>query len=220
MEGKNYIGEHTSAKGSEIIQSVNPATGELLEGNFAVAVQEEVEEALIMAESAWRVFRNKSGNDRARFLRKIAEEIENLGDSLINRVMQETALPEGRVKGERGRTCNQLRLFASYLEDGTWIDAVIDTAEPNRAGVPKPDLRKYSTAIGPVVVFTASNFPLAFSTAGGDTASALAAGCPVIVKAHESHPGTHDLISQAIIRAARQSNMPDGVFFKFVWKRF
>jgi 2,5-dioxopentanoate dehydrogenase len=135
-----------------------------------------------------------------------------LGDSLINRAMDETGLPSGRLQGERGRTVNQLKMFADLLRDGSWVDARIDTAQPDRTPIPKSDIRYMNFSIGPVVVFGASNFPLAFSTAGGDTASALAAGCPVIVKAHESHPGTNELVSRAILKAAKNTGMPDGVF--------
>jgi NADP-dependent aldehyde dehydrogenase len=220
MDQNNYVGFKSSGEGKDIIQAVNPATDERLGGEFPVATHKEVDEALQKANQAWRIYRKTSANDKAAFLRSIAKEIERLGMPLIERVMAETGLPEGRVTGERGRTCNQLRLFASYLEEGSWTDAIIDTANPERAPIAKPDIRKHLIGIGPVVVFTASNFPLAFSTAGGDTASALAAGCPVIVKAHESHPGTHALISQAIIRAARDHNMPDGVFSSLFGKGF
>ena len=136
----------------------------------------------------------------------------SLDQELVERAMAETSLPEARIKGERGRTCNQLRTFADIIEEGSWVNARIDTAIPDRAPAPKPDLRKMEMAIGPVAVFGASNFPLAYSTAGGDTASALAAGNPVIVKGHESHLGTNDLVAQAILKAAEQTGMPDGVF--------
>lgn len=220
MEQKNIIGLSESAKGGAGIQSFNPATGEVIQDYFSVATHEEVNEALSKANLAWRKFRNTKASDRAAFLRNIATEIEELGESLIERASLETGLPEQRILGERGRTCGQLRMFADMLEEGSWIQAVIDTADPNRTPVPKPDLRKYHVGIGPVVVFTASNFPLAYSTAGGDTAAAFAAGCPVIVKAHESHPGTHALVSQAIVRAVRSSNMPDGVFSSLYGKGF
>ncbi len=204
----NIIGEEISKQGDQTFQAVNPATQEKLPGDFVAATQEEVNLAVAKAVKAWETYRFVSGADKANFLRTIADEIENLGDALVERDMQESGLPEGRVKGERGRTCGQLRLFADLVEEGSWIQATINY-DPETPG---SHLANCLTAIGPVVVFTASNFPLAFSTAGGDTASALAAGCPVIVKAHESHPGVNAMISEAIQRAAKKTGMPDGVF--------
>ncbi|MEM8906699.1 MAG: aldehyde dehydrogenase (NADP(+)), partial [Bacteroidota bacterium] len=173
---------------------------------------EEIEQAMQLAEQAFQNYKHSSGQKRANFLRTIAQEIEALGDELIHRAMQESGLPEGRLKGERGRTVNQLRLFAQVAEEGSWVEASIDQAQADRQPFPKPDIRKMLVPIGPVVVFTASNFPLAFSTAGGDTASALAAGNPVIVKAHESHLGTNALVALAISKAAQKTGMPEGVF--------
>ncbi len=135
----------------------------------------------------------------------IAKEIIDLGGSLIERCASETGLPVTRITGERGRTCSQLQLFAKLLRDGWWVDACIDKAQANRQPLPKSDIRRILIPIGSVAVYGASNFPLAFSTAGGDTASALAAGCPVIVKSHPSHPGTNELISSAIINAAKRT---------------
>ncbi len=212
MITENFIGFERSARGKNSFSAVNPVTRETLPGAFVAATMEEVNLAVNKAHEAWKVYRNTSGAQKAAFLRTIAEEIEGLGDTLVNRVMEESGLPEGRVKGERGRTCNQLRMFADLVEEGSWVNAIIDTAQPDRQPIPKADIRNMLQAVGPVVVFTASNFPLAFSTAGGDTASALASGCPVIVKAHESHPGTNGLIAEAILNAARKTNMPDGVF--------
>ncbi|KAA3636105.1 MAG: aldehyde dehydrogenase (NADP(+)) [Bacteroidetes bacterium] len=212
MITENFIGFERSAQGENTYSAVNPVTQETLPGAFVAATMEEVNLAVNKAHEAWKVYRNTSGAQKATFLRTIAEEIEGLGDTLVNRVMEESGLPEGRVKGERGRTCNQLRMFADLVEEGSWVNAIIDTAQPDRQPIPKADIRNMLQAVGPVVVFTASNFPLAFSTAGGDTASALASGCPVIVKAHESHPGTNGLIAEAILNAARKTKMPDGVF--------
>lgn len=212
MITENFIGFERSAKGNKTFSAVNPVTRDSLAGEFVAATMDEVNLAVNKAHEAWKVYRNTSGSQKAAFIRTIAEEIEGLGDTLVNRVMEESGLPEGRVKGERGRTCNQLRMFADLVEEGSWVNAIIDNAQPDRQPIPKADIRNMLQAVGPVVVFTASNFPLAFSTAGGDTASALAAGCPVIVKAHESHPGTNGLIAEAILNAARKSNMPDGVF--------
>ncbi len=204
MKGYNIIGKTVSAKNDRTLQAFNPATLESINGNFHIATLEEAEEAIKKASSASLDFASTPSSKRALFLRTIADKIEGLGNALVDRVMLESGLPEGRVIGERGRTCGQLRFFADKIEEGSWVNAIIDH--------PNGDIRQYLTGIGPVVVFTASNFPLAFSTAGGDTASALAAGCPVIVKAHESHLGTNSLVSQAIQAAAIETNMPDGVF--------
>jgi NADP-dependent aldehyde dehydrogenase len=149
---------------------------------------------------------------KAEFLNAIADEIMELGDEMISVYMMESGLPEARAKGERGRTMGQLRVFANLLEEGSWVDARIDTADLDRSPIPKVDIRKMNIAIGTIVVFGASNFPLAYSTAGGDTASALAAGCPVIVKAHPMHAGTSELVASAIIKAAKKTGMPNGVF--------
>lgn len=193
------------------ITAVNPKTGEKLDGKFPTSGKNEVDAAMFKAWEAWKVYRELPGLKKADFLRVIADEIEQT-EGLVERVMQESGLPQGRVVGERGRTCNQLRLFADLVEEGSWVEATIDKAQPDRQPIPKADIRKMLVPTGPVVVFTASNFPLAFSTAGGDTASALAAGNPVIVKAHESHPGTNDMVSRAILRAAEKTGMPEGVF--------
>src|SRR5690606_23324001 len=134
----------------------------------------------------------------------IAEEILALDSMLIARAESETGLPEGRLVGERGRTVGQLRLFAEVVEEGSWVNARIDTELPERTPLPRPDLRRMLIAIGPVAVFGASNFPLAFSVAGGDTASALAAGCPVVFKAHPAHPGTSEMTARAVLRAAER----------------
>ena len=211
MKG-NLIAGKQSAEGTENLQSVNPATRQKLSDVFAVASSEELEAATNAAHQAWKTYKNSTGQQKAEFLRTIASEIEALGDNLVQTAMEESGLPEGRIIGERGRTCNQLRLFADLVEEGSWVNAVIDEAMPDREPLPRADIRKMSMAMGPVVVFTASNFPLAFSTAGGDTASALAAGCPVIVKAHPSHLGTNALVAEAISSAASKCNMPEGVF--------
>lgn len=212
MHGKNRIGFSLSSKGAETIKAINPTTGTALQGEFHVATEVEINETMERAQSAFEIYRQFSGEKKALFLEAIAEEIVALESELIQRTMAETALPEGRIVGERGRTVNQLRLFASLLRDGSWVDASIDTAQADREPAPKPDIRKMNTPVGPVVVFAASNFPLAFSTAGGDTASALAAGNPVIMKAHGSHLGTNELIADAIARAAEKTGMPDGIF--------
>jgi alpha-ketoglutaric semialdehyde dehydrogenase len=150
--------------------------------------------------------------EKAHFLERIAEEIKALGDELIETCSRETALPKARLEGERDRTVNQLKLMADLLREGSWIGARIDHADLDRKPLPKPDLRQIQIPLGPVVVFSASNFPFAYSVAGGDTASALAAGCPVIVKGHEAHPATSELTGKAVQKAAVESGMPDGVF--------
>src|SRR4029078_11379391 len=155
---------------------------------------------------------NTSGKKKAEFLRQIAANLESLGGSLVERATLETALPAARIHAERGRTTWQLRMFADLAEEGSWVDARIDHADPNRAPIPKPDLRSMLRPLGPVVVFGASNFPLAFSVAGGDTASALAGGNTVIVKAHHAHPGTSELVGMAVFDAARACELHEGVF--------
>lgn len=212
MNTKNNIGYQISGKGTQTFQAINPATQEPLPGDFVSATEREVNEAVALAQEAWKSYRHASGQQKAQFLRDIADEIEGLGETLVERACQESGLPAGRITGERGRTCNQLRLFAKVVEEGHWVDAVIDPALPDREPMPRVDIRRMLQAMGPVVVFTASNFPLAFSTAGGDTASALAAGCPVIVKAHPAHPGTNALVSAAILRAAQKNELPEGVY--------
>lgn len=212
ISGKNYIGFGSSAQGEKVIKSVAASNGKNLDGEFHTATVDEIDAAVNKAESAFKIYSKLSGARKAEFLETIATEIEGLGDELIQRAASESGLPEGRFEGERGRTTGQLRLFAALLKEGSWVNAIVDTALPDRAPMPRPDIRNMLIPIGPVVVFTASNFPLAFSTAGGDTASALASGCPVIVKAHESHLGVNDLVAGAISRAAEKTNMPDGIF--------
>ena len=212
MDGRNLIGYNYSALAEDVMEVLNPALKETLEGQFHVATHEETEKAMQLATQAFESCKKTSGAQRADFLNAIADEIMNLGDVLVQRAMEESGLPEGRIIGERGRTVNQMRLFAKVAEEGSWVEATIDLAQPDRQPIPKADIRKMLVPIGPVVVFTASNFPLAFSTAGGDTASALAAGNPVVVKAHESHLGTNALVAFAIQQAAQKTGMPNGVF--------
>lgn len=212
LTGANYIGFETSTTGSTTFNAYNPENGKQLSVDFYEASRDEVDRAAHKAEEAFLVFSAKSDKERARFLEAIADEIMALDDVLIQRCKQETALPEGRLKGERGRTVNQLRLFANLLKDGSWVNAKIDKANPDRSPVPKPDVRQMQRPLGPVGIFGASNFPLAFSVAGGDTASALAAGCTLVVKAHPAHPGTSELVGRAILKAAKSTGMPEGVF--------
>lgn len=212
LTGRNYIGFATSSEGGERYHAVNASTGEQLMPSFALSTADERALAAHRAGQAFFAFAALPPESRAAFLDKVAEEIESLGDALLERANLETALPIPRLTGERARTTGQLRMFASLIREGSWVDARIDTAQPERQPLPKPDIRRMLAPIGPIVVFGASNFPLAFSVAGGDTASALAAGCPVIVKAHPAHPGTSELVAQAVLRAAKATGMPDGVF--------
>ena len=172
---------------------------------------EEINEVMDKAWKAFHLYRNLSLKHKADFMRAIAVELESSGDELIHIAMKETNLPEARLKGERARTIFQLNNYASACEEGTWLEVRIDTADPGKTP-PKPDIRKTLVPLGPVVVFGASNFPFAYSTAGGDTACAFAAGCPVIVKAHPAHAETSEMVSKAILKAAEKCNMPDGIF--------
>ncbi|MCB0532700.1 MAG: aldehyde dehydrogenase (NADP(+)) [Saprospiraceae bacterium] len=201
-----------SAAGTQQIQAHDPATGATLEGAFTLATEQEINQALEAAQAAFAGYRRKTAQQRAEFLRAIGEQITALGHTLIERAMAETGLPQARLEGERGRTVGQLNKFADTLLEGSWVQARIDRAQPDRTPLPRPDVRSMYIPLGPVAVFGASNFPLAFSVAGGDTASALAAGCPVIVKAHPSHPGTSELVAGAIAAAAQKTDMPAGVF--------
>lgn len=212
ISGRQFIAGRWTAAGSETFSAVNPATGQPIPGVFFEATLDEVDAAARAAADAFGVFSKTALKDRAAFLRAIAREIDARGDDLTAAAHAETALPEARLQGERGRTVGQLGLFADWVEDGQWLDARIDTALPERTPLPRPDVRSLNMALGPVAVFGSSNFPLAFSTAGGDTASALAAGCPVIVKAHPAHPATCEIVAQAIEAAMTSCGLPDGVF--------
>jgi NADP-dependent aldehyde dehydrogenase len=192
--------------------ATDPTTGQLLQPAFVPARPEEVELAVRLAAQSFHVYRRISGRDRAAFLRKIAAKIETIAGEVIERAAQETALPAARLQGETARTCGQLRLFAQVAEEGSWVNARIDRADANRKPAPKPDIRSMLRPLGPVVVFGASNFPLAFSVAGGDTASALAGGNTVIVKAHAAHPGTSELVGRAVQESVRECGLPEGVF--------
>lgn len=212
MKTSNIIAGKEVKGSGKTFNAYNPATQSELEGDFEVATIENVNHATQKAVEAFKIYKNTSGKIKAEFLRTIANEIEALGDALIQRASMESGLPEGRFKGERGRTCGQLRLFADLVEEGSWVEARIDEALPDRKPMPRADIRNMLQPLGPVVIFGASNFPLAFSTAGGDTVSALAAGCPVIVKAHPSHPGTNAMVSEAIANALEKCNLPAGIY--------
>jgi NADP-dependent aldehyde dehydrogenase len=210
--GHNFIAGGRSAVGEVILQSLDATTGEALPYRFHQATEAEVDAAARAAEAAYLTYRQVSPEQRAQFLSAIADEIDALGDDFVQLVCRETALPAARIQGERGRTSGQLRLFASVLRRGDFYGARIDRALPTRQPLPRADIRQYRIGVGPVAVFGASNFPLAFSTAGGDTAAALAAGCPVVVKAHSGHMATADFMANAILRAAQHTGMPNGVF--------
>lgn len=212
IHGHSYVGNQLGSEGHIRFHSFNPKTNTENPWVFYEATDPDIENAVSLAKAAFKTYSTLAGKKKATFLRAMADEIENLGDTLIEVYMTESGLPEGRAKGERGRTVGQLRMFAELVEKGDWVEASIDTAIPDRTPVPKPDIRKMLHPIGPIVVFGSSNFPLAYSTAGGDTASALAAGCPVIVKSHPMHAGTGELVASAILKAAKDTGMPNGVF--------
>jgi NADP-dependent aldehyde dehydrogenase len=211
FENISYIATEPCRSGSGF-SAVNPSSGEKLPGTFANNTVEDVDRAVKAAQEAFTSYSRTSDKERAEFLEEIAIQIEARQSEIVARGSLETALPEMRLNGETGRTCGQLRMFAQILKEGSWVRAVIDTADAERQPLPKPDVRLTTVAVGPVAVFGASNFPLAFSTAGGDTASALAAGCPVINKAHSAHPGTAILVAEAINAAIKKCGVHPGVF--------
>jgi alpha-ketoglutaric semialdehyde dehydrogenase len=210
--GKSLIGFHDSRSTTGPFSAWNPASGEKIDATFYSASHEDVEGAAKAASDAFSSYARLAGRERASFLNRIAARLESMVDLLVARAHAETALPEPRLKSETARTCNQLRLFASVIEEGSWVSARIDHGDSERKPLPKPDIRSMLHPLGPVVVFGASNFPLAFSVAGGDTASALAAGNPVIVKAHPAHPGTSELVGRAIRECVREEGLAEGVF--------
>ena len=212
ITGKNYIGNQLSNKGTKTYKTFNPLLNIENEIIYHEATSEEIDLAVSLATNAFNEFSKISGVKKATFLNAIADEILLLDEELVQTYCSETGLPEGRARGERGRTTGQLRAFAELVKEGSWVEATIDTALPERMPIPKPDNRKMLVPLGPVVVFGASNFPLAYSTAGGDTAAAFAAGCPVIVKSHPMHAGTGELVASAINKAAKKTGMPNGVF--------
>ncbi|MGC4008556.1 MAG: aldehyde dehydrogenase (NADP(+)) [Pseudomonas sp.] len=212
MTAQNFIAGQRVGAGTVRLLSLDASTGEALPREFLQATEAEVDAAARAAEAAFPAYNALSPERRAQFLDAIATQLEALGDDFIATVCRETALPVARIQGERGRTANQMRLFAKVLRRGDFLGARIDRALPDRQPLPRPDLRQYRTGVGPVAVFGASNFPLAFSTAGGDTAAALAAGCPVVVKAHSGHMATAEFVAEALTRAAKATGMPAGVF--------
>lgn len=211
LTGEALIGGRAERGAGGSFQAWNPAARARLEPAFHMVDLEQIDRACVLAGAAFDVFRNTSDEQRAVFLDTVAEQILLLGDALVERAMLETGLPRGRIEGERGRTVGQLRMFGNLLREGSWQDPRIDPALPQRTP-PRADLRSRLIGVGPVAVFAASNFPLAFSVAGGDTASAFAAGCPVVLKAHSAHPGTSELVARAIVKAVELCGLPAGVF--------
>jgi NADP-dependent aldehyde dehydrogenase len=211
LSGQSIIGTRRATASGGVFYAVNPRTGERLEPAFHSAGDRDLDEAVALAAAAAGAYRALPRSQRVEFLREIAAQLESLGRALIERVTLETALSEARARGELERTANQLRFLAGIVEEGSWVDARIDTGDAKRKPA-KPDVRSMLRPLGPVAIFCAGNFPLAFSVAGGDTASALAAGNPVVVNAHYSHPGTAEMCGVAIAAAARRAMIPDGVF--------
>lgn len=212
IQGKNFIGYALASEGERQFKAYAPATDSYLPETFQCATIGEVNKTMALAEQAFDAYSQVPAAQRAAFLMAITEEILASGDELLERANLETGLPIARLQGERARTINQLTQFAELLREGSWVEASIDTALPDRSPNPKPDIRKMLVPIGPVIVFGSSNFPFAYSVAGVDSGPALAAGNPVIVKAHPAHPGVSDLTAQAIIRAAERTGMPEGTF--------
>lgn len=211
LHGKNLIGSELSALGQKKFYGTNPQTSEPLPTAFCQATEEEIDRALNLAADAFLTLRDASPERISAFLEAIARELESLGDVLIEQTVLETGLRRERLVSERTRTTNQLQLFAELVRDGSYLDARIDLELPDRTP-PRPDLRRMLIPVGPVVVFGASNFPLAFSVAGGDTASAFAAKNPVVVKGHPAHPGTSELLAGVISRAVAEIGLPEGTF--------
>ncbi len=211
LSGTSLIG-FSRGSGTEVCGHAHEAEGgERLDPAYFSATDDEIESAVGLADAAFPDFSARPGKERAGFLRAIAIEIEEVADAIVARGMLETGLPEGRLRGETARTTGQLRMFADLISEGSWVDARIDRALPDRQPLPKPDIRSMLRPLGPVAVFCPSNFPMAYSVAGGDVASALAAGCPVIVIGHHSHPGVAEITGLAVRRAAQATGMPEGV---------
>lgn len=212
LTGRMLIGAAATSGSEATVRGIDPASGKELEPAYGGASEVDLERACLLAEAAFDAYRETTPEQRALFLEAIAEAILAIGDPLIERAMRESGLPRARLEGERGRTVGQLRLFAEVVREGSWLEARIDPAIPDRKPMPRSDLRMRHVPLGPVAIFGASNFPLAFSVAGGDTTSALAAGCPVVVKAHPAHPGTSELVGRAVQGAIAACALPEGVF--------
>lgn len=211
FEGQFIAGKH-SADGTTRFSAADAASGETLPTDFVEATAKEIAAACTAAAEATDGYGSTGLEDRAVFLETVAEELDSKADAFVERTCRETGLPEARIRGELGRTTGQLRLFATVVRAGDFLGVRVDHSDPDRQPAPKPELRSYQVPVGPVAVFGASNFPLAFSVVGGDTASALAAGCPVVVKAHPGHPGTSALAAAAVDAAVQRCGMPAGVF--------
>ncbi len=212
LNGKNLIAGQWSGAGAETLQSINPANGEKANTQFAAGTSKELQVACESADKAFHSEDLRNLQRRSELLENIASEIESLGEELIEAACFETGLPEARILGEKGRTIFQIRQFAHLMKSGDFLGISVDKAMPDRSPIPKPEIKRINVALGPIAVFSASNFPLAFSTAGGDTASALAAGCPVVVKGHESHLMTNEIIGSAIARAIDRTGFHSGTF--------
>lgn len=212
ISGKHLIDGRWAGGGGETFSAASPLSSEPLTGEFFEAGRAEVDAAARAAEEAFLAAAELEPRWAAKLLDAIADEIVGAGDALLERLEAETGLPRARTTGERARTCGQLKMFAEVVREGSWVDAVIESADPARTPLPKPDLRRMLRPRGPVVVFGASNFPLAFGACGGDTASALAAGCPVIVKGHPAHPGTSELLAAAVLDGIDSCKLPTGMF--------
>ena len=212
LHGKNIVGGEPVTCSGSTFQHSSPLDLKPMEPSFEEASPTAIHRALEFADACFGEFQSRSKQERAKFLEAIADQIIQLGDTLLKQAHLESGLPLERLTGERGRTVGQLRMFAAVVREGSWVDARIDPSLPERQPLPRPDLRRMLVPLGPVIVFGASNFPLAFSVAGGDTASAFAAGCPVVVKGHPAHPGTSELVAGAINDAARICGLPLGIF--------
>ena len=212
LNGKNIVGCNSSAKGKNSFSSFNPSTGNKLSPPFFEADKDEIHLAMRLSEEAFDIYREKTPDEIGEFLDQIYENIKNISDELINIADEETALGKSRLRAECNRMLNQIFMFAEEVREGSFVDARIDLAQRDREPIPKPDIRQMQIPLGPVVVFSASNFPLAFSVAGGDTIAALAAKNPVLVKTHPNHPGTSEMVSKEIVKAIRQSKMPEVIF--------
>ena len=211
ITGEAIIGGVHERGAAGSFKAWDPSLRDYLEPSFHMVDAAQIDRACLLAGQAFDIFRNTTDNERATFLDTVAEQILAIGDALIERAMAESGLPRMRLEGERGRTVGQLRMFAELLREGSWRDVRIDSPLPERAP-PRPSLRYNLIGVGPVAVFAASNFPLAFSVAGGDTASSFAAGCPVVLKAHSAHPGTSELVARAVTKAVQLCGLPAGVF--------
>ncbi|CAG4921631.1 aldehyde dehydrogenase (NADP(+)) [Paraburkholderia saeva] len=217
ITGEMLIGREAVRGNEKPLRAFNPTTGsEIAEPVFGTGTVADVTRACELAQQAFDTYRHLPLTVRAGFLERIADGITELGDTLIQRAHEESGLPKARLEGERGRTTGQLKLFAQVVRAGQWLAATLDSPLPERKPLPRSDLRMQKIALGPVAVFGASNFPLAFSVAGGDTAAALAAGCPVVVKAHRAHLGTSEMVGRVIQRVAKEMDLPEGVFSMIV----